>query len=124
MSRAAPAPLARIRRICLSFPETSERLSHGAPSFFVRDKTCFVNYMDHHHDDGRLALWCAAPEGMQHGLVIADPEHYFVPPYVGYRGWIGVRLDRGLAWDAIERVIKDGYLAVAPKRVSPLPKGR
>jgi hypothetical protein len=111
------APLDRVRRICLSFPETSERPSHGAPSFFVRDKACFVNYMDHHHDDGRLALWCAAPPGMQRGLVNADPEHYFVPPYVGYRGWIGVRLDRGLDWDAIERAIRDAYLAVAPKKL-------
>jgi hypothetical protein len=115
MPRAAP--LDRVRRICLSFPETSERPSHGAPSFFIRDKVCFVNYMDHHHDDGRLALWCAAPPGMQRGLVNADPEHYFVPPYVGHRGWIGVRLDRGLDWDDVERAIRDAYLAVAPKKL-------
>ena len=115
MPRPAPVPLARVRRACLSFPETSERLSHGAPSWFVREKTCFVTYMDHHHDDGRLALWCASPPGMRDGLVRADPERYFVPPYVGIRGWIGVRLDRGLAWDDVERIIRDAYLAVAPK---------
>jgi len=63
--------------------------------------------MDHHHDDGRLALWCASPPGMRDGLVRADPERYFVPPYVGIRGWIGVRLDRGLAWDDVERIIRD-----------------
>ena len=118
MPRAAPLPLARVRKICLSLPETTERASHGAPSFFIRDKVCFVNYMDDHHDDGRLALWCACPPGMREGLVKAEPEHYFVPPYVGVRGWIGVRLDRGIDWDDVERVIREAYLAVAPKKIA------
>jgi hypothetical protein len=117
MPRPAPAPLARVRTICLSLPETSERLSHGAPSFFIREKTCFVNYMDHHHDDGRLALWCACPAGMRDGLIRARPDHYFVPPYVGVHGWIGVRLDRELAWDDVERVIRDAWVTVAPKKL-------
>lgn len=117
MPRATPSPLSRVRKICLSLPETTERPSHGAPSFFVRDKVCFVNYMDDHHDDGRLALWCACPPGMRDGLVKADPEQYFVPPYVGFRGWIGVRLDRGPDWDAVDRIIRDGYVAVAPKKL-------
>jgi hypothetical protein len=76
MPRAASSPLARVRRVCLSLPETSERESHGAPSFFVRDKVCFVNYMDNHHEDGRLALWCACPPGMRDGLVKAEPDQY------------------------------------------------
>ena len=118
MPRAAPSPLARVRKICLSLPETTERASHGAPSFFIRDKVCFVNYMDDHHDDGRLALWCASPPGMREGLVKAEPEHYFVPPYVGVRGWIGVRLDRGIDWDDVERVMREAYLAVAPKKIA------
>ncbi|TMF80735.1 MAG: MmcQ/YjbR family DNA-binding protein [Chloroflexi bacterium] len=118
MPRAAPSPLARIRTICLSLPETTERLSHGAPSFFVRDKVGFVNYLDNHHDDGRLALWCACPPGMREGLLKAQPDQYFVPPYVGVRGWIGVRLDRGPDWDAVERVIRDAYLVVAPRRLA------
>jgi len=118
MPRAAPSPLARIRTICLSLPETTERLSHGAPSFFVRDKVGFVNYLDNHHDDGRLALWCACPPGMREGLLKARPDQYFVPPYVGVRGWIGVRLDRGPDWDAVERVIRDAYLVVAPRRLA------
>ncbi len=117
MPRAAP-PLDRVRRACLSLPETTERPSHGAPSFFIRDKVCFVSYMDDHHDDGRLALWCACPPGMREGLVKAEPEHYFVPPYVGVRGWIGVRLDRGIDWDDVERVIRDAYLGVAPKKIA------
>src|SRR2546430_17026299 len=94
MPRAALSPLARVRRICLSLPETTERESHGAPSFFIRDKVCFVNYMDNHHDDSRLALWCACPSGLRDGLMKARPEQYFVPPYVGFRGGIGVGLAR------------------------------
>jgi hypothetical protein len=74
--------------------------------------------MDDHHGDGRFALWCAAPEGMQHALVAGDPESYFVPPYVGHRGWIGVRLDRALAWEEIAGAIEDAWLEVAPKRLA------
>ena len=88
--------LGRLREICLALPETSERLSHGAPSFFIRGKTCFLMLLDDHHGDGRFAIWCAAPAGDQQLLVDADAEKFFVPPYVGHRGWLGVRLDRGL----------------------------
>jgi hypothetical protein len=86
--------LGRVRAICLGFPETTERLSHGSPTFFVRDKKTFVMYLDDHHGDGRLALWCAAPPGVQEELVEEDPERFFRPPYVGHRGWLGVRIDR------------------------------
>jgi hypothetical protein len=115
--RTRADPLPRVRELCLSLPETTERASHGAPTWFVREKTSFVTYMDDHHGDGRLALWCAAPPGMQRGLVKADPEHYFVPPYVGYRGWVGVHLDKGLDWDAIARAIEEAYVTVAPKKL-------
>jgi hypothetical protein len=107
--------LARVREHCLALPETEERLSHGAPTFFIRGKRTFVMYLDNHHGDGRLAIWCAAPDGLQRGLVEAQPEHYFVPPYVGHRGWIGVRLDRGLDWETIAGAIEDAYVTVAPK---------
>lgn len=73
------------RKLCLSLPGTSERLSHGAPTFFIRDKRAFVTFMDNHHGDGRLAIWWAAPAGVQCMLVAAAPQHYFVPPYVRYR---------------------------------------
>jgi hypothetical protein len=112
----AKSPLDRVRELCLSLPETSERLSHGQPSFFIREKKSFVMYLDNHHDDGCLALWLAAPEGMQEALVESAPEHYFRPPYVGHRGWLGVRLDRDLAWDEIAGAIEDAYLTVAPSQ--------
>jgi hypothetical protein len=112
-----PTPLDRVRELCLSLPETSERLSHGQPTFFIREKKSFVMYLDNHHGDGRLALWCAAPEGMQEALVDGDPGHYFRPPYVGHRGWLGVRLDRGLDWNEIAGVIEDAYVTVAPRKL-------
>src|SRR5207247_9074464 len=74
--RSTPASLVRVRGVCLSFAETGERLSHGAPTFFVRDKKSFVTYVDDHHGDGRLSLWRACPPGMREGLVKANPEAY------------------------------------------------
>jgi hypothetical protein len=109
--------LERLREVCLGLPETSERLSHGAPTFFVRQKRAFVMVMTDHHGDGRFALWCAAPDGMQKMLVEADPERFFVPPYVGHRGWLGVRLDRGLHWDEVAGIAEDAYAEVAPKKL-------
>jgi hypothetical protein len=107
--------LRRVREICLALPEATERLSHGSPTFFVRDKKTFVMYLDDHHGDGRLALWCAAPPGAQTELVAADPERFFRPPYVGHRGWLGVRLDRSPDWTEIAEIIQDAYRQVAPK---------
>ena len=110
--------LDRVRRLCLALPETAERLSHGAPTFFIRDKRAFVMFLDDHHGDGRLAIWAAAPPGMQTMLVDGAPEHYFVPPYVGHQGWVGVRLDRDLAWEEIAGVVEDAWLTRAPKRLA------
>jgi hypothetical protein len=110
--------LQRLREICLGLPETSERLSHGAPTFFVREKRAFLMVLKDHHGDGRFAIWCAAADGMQGMLVEADPDKFFVPPYVGHRGWLGVRLDRGLDWDELAGIAEDAYAEVAPaKRV-------
>jgi len=108
-------PLARVREICAAFPETTERLSHGAPTFFVRGKKTFVTFHDDHHGDGRLAIWCAAPVGAQEAMVAAEPDRFFRPPYVGSRGWLGVRLDRAVDWDEIDAIIDDAYRTVAPK---------
>lgn len=106
--------LDEVRAHCLALPEVTERLSHGAPTWFVRAQKTFVMFHDHHHGAHGLALWCAAPPGAQEGLVQAAPEQYFRPPYVGHRGWVGVRLDRGLEWDAIAGAIEEAFIAIAP----------
>jgi hypothetical protein len=109
--------LAKIREICLALPETSERLSHGAPTFFIREKRAFLMVLTNHHGDGRFAIWCAAPGGMQKMLVDADDERFFVPPYVGHRGWLGARLDRGIDWDELAGIVEDAYAQVAPAKL-------
>lgn len=124
MTGEADDPLERLRRICLALPEASERLSHGEPTFFVRDKRAFVMYADHHHDD-RLAFWAAAPEGVQRVLVQAAPDRFFVPPYVAVRGWIGVRLDVPVDWDEVAAIVDGAYRVIAPRRlVAELDAGR
>jgi hypothetical protein len=112
----AKDPLAALRRRCLQLPQVTERTSHGEPTWFVGGKKTFVTYADHHHDD-RLAFWCAAPPGAQGALVAADPERFFVPPYVGHRGWLGVRLDVPVDWDEVAELVADAYRTVAPKRL-------
>jgi hypothetical protein len=109
--------LGKLREICLALPETTERPSHGAPTFFVRAKRAFLMVLTNHHGDGRFAIWCAAPDGMQKMLVEADPERFFVPPYVGHRGWLGVRLDRELNWNELAGIAEDAYAEVAPARL-------
>jgi len=109
-------PLPALRRLCLALPETTERLSHGEPTWFVRGKQTFVMYADHHHDH-RLTFWCAAPEGAQEILVGSHPDRFFVPPYVGHRGWLGVYLDVPVDWNAIADLVADAYRAVAPRRL-------
>lgn len=110
-------PLEALRRLCLALPETTERLSHGEPTWFVQDKKTFVMYANHHHDD-RLAFCCAAPDGAQEALIALDPERFFRPPYVGHRGWLGVRLDvPGVDWDQIADIVTDAYRVVAPKKL-------
>lgn len=106
--------LSRIRRICLALPETSEKVAWGAPTFRVRGRL-FVMFVDNHHGDGRLAIWCNAPPGAQDALVAADPARFFVPAYVGPQGWLGVRLDTGLKWGVVTTRIEAAYRATAAK---------
>jgi hypothetical protein len=114
--------LDRVRAICLALPEVTERPSHGAPTWFVRDKTVFVTmFPDGHHDNDFQHLWCAAPPGVQEALLASAPDTYFRPPYVGGRGWIGVRLDRGVEdidWVEMTELCHDAYRVVAPKRLA------
>ena len=107
--------LAQVRRICTSLPGVTEKLSHGSPTFFV--KKSFVMFHDDHHGDGRLAIWCAAPDGAQGLMADAEPERFFVPPYVGHRGWLGLRLDVDVDWDEVAGVIAEAYRHVAPAKL-------
>jgi hypothetical protein len=116
---------ATVRAVCLALPEAEEKLSHGSPCFFVRGKQ-FASYAVNHHGDGRIALWLPAAPGAASDLVHAEPEHFFVPPYVGTRGWLGVRVDRGIAWQVVDRLVREAYLKVAPpalaRTLAPGPK--
>lgn len=109
-------PLAALRALCLAMPEATERVSHGEPTWFVRDKKTFVTYAAHHHDD-RVAFWCAAPPGVQEELVAEDAERYFRPPYVGHRGWLGVYVDVEVDWDEVAEIVEEAYRMIAPKRL-------
>jgi len=102
-----------VRDACLWFPEAEEFASHGAPNFRVRGKT-FATYAVNHHGDGRVALWLNALPGAQELHVGAEPAHFFVPPYVGPRGWLGVMLDRGIAWKHVAALVREAYEKVAP----------
>jgi hypothetical protein len=110
-------PVDGLRALCLALPEVVERSSHGEVSFFVRNKQ-FVMLDDHHHGAAHLGFWCAAPPGAQAELIAVDPGRYFRPPYVGHRGWVGVRLAAdGLGspdWAEIGEVVRDAYRQVAP----------
>ena len=112
---ASEALVGKLRDICLALPAVTERLSHGEPTWFIRDKKTFVNLDDHHHGAEHLAFWCAAPPGAQEAMVASDPDVFFRPPYVGHRGWLGVRLDKKLPWDEVAGIVEDAYRQIAPK---------
>lgn len=110
-------PLDRLRSLCLAFPGTDQRASHGEPAWFAGGRKMFVMTSQQHHDD-RVGFWAAAPEGVQGALVAAEPERYYRPPYVGTRGWIGVHLDTDdVDWDRVEEIVEDAWRQVAPKRL-------
>ncbi|MHC1561562.1 MmcQ/YjbR family DNA-binding protein [Actinomycetospora sp. C-140] len=111
--------VAHLREVCLALPEATEKISHGSPSWFVRKM--FASYVGRHHGDEHLALWIAAPVGVQEEMVDAEPDRFFVPPYVGHRGWLGLRLDvepGGPDWDEVRAVVTDAYRVIAPKRLA------
>ena len=108
MKRASEKTIERVRKICLAFPDTTEKLSHGEPTWFAK-KRVFATLSNNHHDDGNIAIVCNAPEGAQEALIEAEAEHIYRPPYVGGAGWIGVRLDTGLDWKTIAALIEQAY---------------
>lgn len=108
--------LERVRRICSALPETTEKISHGEPTFFVKKKV-YVMFANNHHNDGHVAVWIPAPPGAQQVLVESDPELYFVPPYVGYRGWIGIELEH-IDDEDLRDHIHTAWELIAPKRLA------
>lgn len=112
----APDVTSRIRAMCMALPGVTERPSHGSPAFFAGKQFVMV-WPDGHHDHRFPHLWCAAPDGAQEDLVQGDPARFFRPPYVGSRGWLGVRLDGKVDWAMVEVLCEDAYRTVAPRRL-------
>jgi hypothetical protein len=107
--------LERIRRICLAMPESWEKLSHGEPTFFVGKKV-FAMFSNNHHNDGRIAVVCPAPLGIQSMLIEAEPEKFFKPPYVGVRGWIGIHLNQ-ITDEELASHLREAWRMIAPKKL-------
>jgi hypothetical protein len=115
--------LDRVRKIALALPEVNERTSHGEPCFFVRNKKPLCYFHDNHNGDGRIALWCPVPDGIQEEMVRAAPGRFFAPtPSASgvFSGWLGIYLDqtsavRQVDWREVAAIVEDAYRHVAPK---------
>ncbi len=118
MSKKSERQLQRVRQICNALPETTEKLSHGEPTFFVKKKV-FVMFANNHHQDGHIAVWIPAALGMQEILIESDPEKFFNPPYVGVRGWVGIELDC-LNDEELSFHLQTAYKLIAPKKLGNL----
>jgi hypothetical protein len=106
--------LDRVREICIALPGTTEKVSHGELAWFVSGRQ-YANTADRHHDD-RVAVWCAAPPGMQESLVASAPERFFRPPYVGVRGWVGIYLDVEIDWPEVIAILREAHALIAERR--------
>jgi hypothetical protein len=106
----------RVRAICTALPGVEERLSHGSPAFFA-GKQFIMLWADGHHDHHFAHLWAAAPAGVQEELVSTEGDRFFRPPYVGHRGWIGLRLEGAIDWEEVAGVCEEAFRTVAPKRL-------
>src|SRR3981189_2266819 len=113
-----PRPITRLRKLCLAYPEAHEVEAWGGPTFRVRNKifAMFASAATH-HGDGRPGVWCATTHMTQDLLLLSDPERFFVPPYVGKGGWVGIYLDDTPDWDAVSDVLLEAYRRIAPKRL-------
>jgi uncharacterized protein YdhG (YjbR/CyaY superfamily) len=110
------AQLERLRRLMGVLPSVSEKISHGTPCFFVEEgKGCFAMFSDHHHDDGRLALWVPVAEGLQAVMIDEAPATYYKPPYVGVGGWVGIDLAQ-IGDDALQSHLREAWQLIAAKK--------
>jgi hypothetical protein len=105
----------RVRRICLSLPETMEKVSHGEPTFFVRKKV-FAMISNNHHNDGHIAVWIPAAIGIQEALIEAAPKKFYRPPYVGVRGWVGIELPR-VGEKELAAHLREAWRLIAPEKI-------
>ena len=112
----------QIRAVCLALPEAVEdHAGVGSPAFKVRDKIYAMQHpAQRPGHENRPSLWCKAPRGFQATIVESDPEHFFVPPYVGQHGWVGLFLDAEIDWDLLADLVEDSYRMTAPKRLQAL----
>ncbi len=108
-------PLETVRTIIEALPETSEKLSHGSPTWWGGKKT-FACFHSGGYDEGRRAVWIKAPEGAQEDLIAADPDKFYRPKYLGPSGWVAMRLEGKVDWDEVRFLLLQGYRMVAPKR--------
>jgi hypothetical protein len=113
LSPRSEALVERVRKIAMALSGTTEKLSHGEPAFF-RGRM-FVMFDDHHHGSGHVAIWCRAEPGVQQAFVESEPKHFFVPPYLGTSGWIGIRLESGLDWSVVARFVEEAWREAAGK---------
>jgi hypothetical protein len=114
------AAMERIRPLAMALPGVVEKLSHGTPTFFTAEGSKGRTFASVHDErewgEGRLCLWAAGPKELQEALVADGPERFFVPPYVGHRGWVGLRLDlEEVDWDEVAGVIEDAYAFIAER---------
>ena len=109
-----PRVLGKLRKLCLALPDATEQTSHGEPSFFVK-KRMFATFANAntHHGRGRHGVWIKAAPGRQERAVRTDPARFFVPPYVGTSGWVGVYLDDATRWDELADILRDAHTAAA-----------
>jgi hypothetical protein len=115
MSMESERQLERVRRVCMSLPEVTERLSHGEPTFFVHKKV-FAMFASNHHGDGHIAVWLPVSPGSQIMLIEGAPEKFFKPPYVGVRGWVGIEL-ANMDDDELGLHLRAAWRQIAPKRL-------
>jgi len=113
-TKAEERAIARLRGICMALPEVTEKIAWGEPTW--RAPKLFAQLETHHHGVERVAVWLPARPGVQEALVDEDPEHYFRPPYVGGKGWVGVRIDNQPDWRAVAGLVAEAYREVAPAR--------
>lgn len=113
-----PRPLTKLRKLCLSLPDAHEVEAWGEPTFRVKNKIFAMHAAANtHHGDGRVSVWCKAAPGNQEIMIRHAPKKFFVPPYVGPSGWVGIYLDAAVDWPEVDELLRDSYRLIAPKKL-------